>query len=163
MHTPDEPNILARCSLSEGVAVTRGQNHAFWLAFGFNCYSRQSNIAATFLRFQAQAERLYRRAVEDFHRLLKLRGQLPPEQYEEPNEPNVEPIPTPQPTGKTESPIPEPPISEPPNEPNADPSPEPVVAPRRDPHPEDSPRPSLVPKKPPPAHRRHATNPRDAP
>ncbi len=163
MHTTDEPNILARCSISDGVPVTPGQNHAFWLAFGFNRYSRQSDIVATFLRFQSQAERLYRRAVEDFHRLLKLRGQLPPEKYEEPNEPNVEPIAAPQPAENTESPTPESPISEPPNEPNVEPSPVPVTEPRREPHPEDSPRPALVPRKQPAARRRHATNPRDAP
>src|SRR5208283_722126 len=81
------------------VDIPLEQHRAYWLAFGFNSFTRQSNIAATFLRFQAQAERLHRRAVEDFHRLLRLRGQLPPEKYEDPIEPNInpknEPIPAP--------------------------------------------------------------------
>jgi hypothetical protein len=130
MHTCDDPNILARCSISEGTEVTRGQNHAFWLAFGFNRYIRQSATPTTILRSQAQAERLYRHAVEDFHRLLKLRDQLPPEQYEEPNEPNIEPIPTPQPIENAPTPESAPPISAD-NEPN--------------------PEPDSVPQKPPPA------------
>ena len=76
-------------------------------------------MASTFLRFQAQAERLYRHAVEDLHRLLKLRYQLPPEKYEAPKEPNVEPIPAPQLEENTSPPI-SAPISKSENEPIAD-------------------------------------------
>jgi len=70
MHSPDDPN-------------TR-------LAFGFNRY-RQSDVAATFMRFQAQTESLYRRAVEDFHRRLKLRGQSP-EKCENPKRTQRQPL-----------------------------------------------------------------------
>ena len=90
MAGPAEPSILNRSEIANGVDVTLEQGRAYWLAFGFNRYTRQSPIASTFLRFQAQAERLYRRAVEDFDRLFKLRGQLPPEKYEE-NEPKADP------------------------------------------------------------------------
>ena len=76
-------------------------------------------MASTFLRFQAQAERLYRRATEDFDRLRKLRDQIPPEKYETPNEPNIEPIPAPQPEENTSPPI-STPISKSENEPIAD-------------------------------------------
>src|SRR5580658_7731529 len=93
MAGPADPNILNRSELSNGVDIALEQHRAYWLGFGFNCYTRHSNVAATFLRFQAQAERLHRRAVEDFHRLLKLRDLLPPEKYQEP----IEPIPAPQP------------------------------------------------------------------
>jgi hypothetical protein len=113
---PADPNILDRSELSKGVDIALDQHRAYWLAFGFNLATRQSNIAATFLRFQAQAERLYRRAVEDFHRLLKLRDLLPPEQYEEPIEPNIEPIPTSEPEENKAAPE-SGPVSEPANEP----------------------------------------------
>ena len=122
MAGPADPNILNRSELSQGVHIALDQHRAYWLAFGFNCYTRQSNIAATFLRFQAQAERLHRRAIEDFHRLLKLRDLLPPEKYQEPIEPNIEPIPTPQPAENTAAPA-SGLASQPANEPNAEPSP----------------------------------------
>ena len=86
-------------------------------------------MASTFLRFQAQAERLYRRATEDFDRLRKLRDQIPPEKYETPNEPNIEPIPAPQPEENTSPPI-STPISKSENEPIADP-PNPTRPPNR--------------------------------
>ena len=101
MFGPAEPNILKQCQVGDNIDVPKAQNRAFWLAYGFNTLNRQSNVTASFLRFQAQAERLYRRAVEDFDRLRKLRDQLPPEQYETPNEPNLEPTAAPQPSGNT--------------------------------------------------------------
>jgi hypothetical protein len=163
MAGPADPFILNRSELAKGIDIPLEQHRAYWLAFGFNSFTRQSTIAATFLRFQAQAERLHRRAVEDFHRLLKLRDVLPPEKYEEPNEPNIEPIAAPQPAENTAAPAAAQPVAQPPNEPNAEPSPAPVPVPRREPHPEDNPRPALVPQKQPATRRRHATNPRDAP
>jgi hypothetical protein len=48
------------------------------LADGFRL-ARQSNGIQLFLRYQAQAERRYRRAVEEFERLKKLRPELPNE------------------------------------------------------------------------------------
>jgi hypothetical protein len=116
---PNDPEILKRCQVGDNIEVPRAQNRAFWLAHGFKILDRQSGMASTFLRFQAQAERLYRRAVEDFDRLRKLRDQLPPEKYEERNEPNIEPIPAPQPEENTSPPI-STPISKSENEPIAD-------------------------------------------
>jgi hypothetical protein len=116
---PNDPEILKRCQVGDNIEVPRAQNRAFWLAHGFKILDRQSSMASSFLRFQAQAERLYRRAVEDFHRLLKLRDRLPPEKYEMPNEPNSEPIPAPQPEENTNPPIPTP-TSKSENEPIAD-------------------------------------------
>jgi hypothetical protein len=95
MCRPEDANLLERSELSKGIEPAVEQHQTYWLAFGFNRYNRQSNITAALLRFQAQAERLYRRAVEDFHRLLKLRDKLPPEKYVE-NEPTIEPRKTPQ-------------------------------------------------------------------
>jgi hypothetical protein len=160
MAGPADPFILNRSELAKGIDIPLEQHRAYWLAFGFNCFNRQSNIGTTFLRFQAQAERLYRRAVEDFHRLLKLRGELPPEKYEEPIEPNIEPILTLQPTENTAATDP-PPVPQPENEPIAEPSPEPVTqpepqqqepaapheTPRTPDRPENHPRPVLVLKK----------------
>src|ERR1022692_4572236 len=137
MSGPAEPCILNRSELANGIDIPLEQHRAYWLAFGFNSFTRQSNIAATFLRFQAQAERLHRRAVEDFHRLLKLRGQLPPEKYQDPIEPKIEPIPAPQPAENTAAPVAGPPIPEPANEP----APEPLPAPAHN----ADPRPALHP------------------
>jgi hypothetical protein len=141
MSGPADPFILNRSELANGIDIPLEQHRAYWLAFGFNSFTRQSNIAATFLRFQAQAERLHRRAVEDFHRLLKLRGQLPPEKYEDPIEPKIEPIPAPQPTENTAAPVAGPPIPQPANEP----APYPPQAPPPAPAPNAEPRPALHP------------------
>jgi hypothetical protein len=56
-------------------------------AEGFNRVARQSNSWSLFLRYQAQAERHYRRAVEEFERLKSLRGKLPEELPNEPISP----------------------------------------------------------------------------
>jgi hypothetical protein len=119
---PADPNILKRSEIANGTEIPLAQHRAHWIAFGFDRFTQKStNIAATFLRFQAQAERLHRRAVEDFHRLLKLRDQLRPEQYEEPCEQSYEeqnePIPVLQPEENKAVPLSgAPPESE--NEPN---------------------------------------------
>jgi hypothetical protein len=155
MEGPARPFVLQQPELTNGIDIPLDQHRAYWLAFGFHRYTGQSNIAATLLRFQAQAERLHRRAVEDFHRLLKLRDVLPPEKYQEPNEPNSGPIAEPQPAENTAAPVAALPDVPPPNEPNPEPSP--VTPPRREP------RPAQASQTQPVARRRHATNPRDAP
>ena len=65
--------------------ITRAQNRNYCLAEGFLRIVRQSNGLTLFLRYQAQAERQYRRALEDFDRLKALRPQLPHQEL--PNEP----------------------------------------------------------------------------
>ena len=62
-----------------GIEVTVAQNRNYMLADGFLRLAHQSKGIQLFLRYQAQAERLYRRAVEDFERVRKLRPELPNE------------------------------------------------------------------------------------
>jgi hypothetical protein len=55
------------------------QNRAYCIAQGFHKMNRETPATwSLFLRYQAQTERLYRRAVEDLERLIKLRPNLPP-------------------------------------------------------------------------------------
>jgi hypothetical protein len=61
------------------IEVTRAQNRNYALAEGFERMTRTANTWSLFLRYQAQSERLYRRAVEDLERLQALRPNLPNE------------------------------------------------------------------------------------
>jgi hypothetical protein len=67
------------------ISITRAQNRNYCLSDGFANQVRKSNVWPLFLRYQAQAERQYRRALEDFERLKALRPELPNEEI--PNEP----------------------------------------------------------------------------
>src|SRR5262245_51754436 len=55
----------------------RGQNRNYAVAEGFRRIVREGNVWNLFLRYQAQAERHYRRALEEFERLKGLRHELP--------------------------------------------------------------------------------------
>jgi hypothetical protein len=88
------------------IEITRAQNRNYALADGFDRMARKpANTWSLFLRYQAQAERQYRRAVEEFDRLKALRPELPnepilevqPEENEPAYVPPDEPISTPQP------------------------------------------------------------------
>jgi hypothetical protein len=68
--------------------IEKAQNRNFLLAEGFRRQTRDSSSWTLFLRYQAQSDRLYRRAIEDFERLKALRHELP-------NEPIVEAQPEP--------------------------------------------------------------------
>jgi hypothetical protein len=70
---------MNRAVLGGDVEITRAQNRNFLLGAGFHQFSREANSFSLLLRYQAQAERLYRRAIEDFERLKKLRAELPNE------------------------------------------------------------------------------------
>jgi hypothetical protein len=71
------------------IEITRAQNRNYLLAEGFQRMARQSNSWSLLLRYQAQAERHYRRAVEEFERLRALRDELPNEAiFEAQPEPN---------------------------------------------------------------------------
>ena len=102
LSSSDEPLVLMEESLTCDLEVCRAQNRNFLLAFGLDKIVRQANTWSLFLRYQAQAERLYRRAVEEFERLKALRPELPnepisetqPEQTEAPS-PTREPNPFP--------------------------------------------------------------------
>jgi hypothetical protein len=78
-----EPFILISNELIRDIEVTRAQNRNYGLAEGFHRMVRRANSWSLFLRYQAQAERHYRRAAEEFQRLRALREELP-------NEPIIE-------------------------------------------------------------------------
>jgi len=61
------------------IQITRDQNRNYALAEGFQRMAKTANTWSLFLRYQAQSERLYRRAVEDLERLRALRPNLPNE------------------------------------------------------------------------------------
>jgi hypothetical protein len=85
------------------IEITRAQNRNYLLGEGFLRLARQSNGWTLFLRYQAQAERQYRRALGDFDRLKALRPSLP-------NEANPDLQPQPEPTTyPTSEPNPSPP------------------------------------------------------
>ena len=74
METPGVPYILQTPELTKGITVAAGQNRGFWLATGFRkALIGDDKIFASLMRYQAQTERLYRRAVEEFERLEKRR------------------------------------------------------------------------------------------
>src|SRR5579883_2445321 len=64
------------------IEITRQQNRNYCIAEGFRRIAKESNCIGLMLCYRAQAEREYRRAVEDFDRLKALRHEMP-------NEPNV--------------------------------------------------------------------------
>jgi hypothetical protein len=68
--------------LSADIEVSQAQNRNYLLGDGFHRLIRQNNSFALLLRYQAQAERQYRRAIEEFERLKALREELR-------NEPNL--------------------------------------------------------------------------
>jgi hypothetical protein len=59
--------------------ITKAQNRNYLFAEGFHRLNKYSNSFTLFLRYQAQTERLYRRAIEEFQRLKALRHELPNE------------------------------------------------------------------------------------
>ena len=64
--TPMTPHLAGNGDLSLDIEITRAQNRNYALADGFHRMVRQANSWSLFLRYQAQAERHYRRAVEEF-------------------------------------------------------------------------------------------------
>ncbi len=64
------------------IEITRQQNRNYCIAEGFRRIAKESNCIGLMLRYRAQAEREYRRAIEDFDRLKALRHEMP-------NEPNI--------------------------------------------------------------------------
>src|SRR5579883_1171521 len=59
------------------IDITRHQNRNFCLAEGFRRIARESDLMNLALRYRIQAERDYRRALEEFERLERRRPQLP--------------------------------------------------------------------------------------
>jgi hypothetical protein len=75
------------------IQITRVQNRNFALGEGFHRATQMPHTWALFLRYQAQAERQYRRAIQEFERLRALRPELETAETEIPNEPNSPPQP----------------------------------------------------------------------
>ena len=94
------------------IEITRAQNRNYALADGFQRMARHpNNTWSLFLRYQARAERHYRRAVEEFDRLKALRAELPNEAILEVQPEENEPACTqPHEPISTQQPNPEPPI-----------------------------------------------------
>ena len=65
--------------VNEDNEITMAQNRNYLFAEGFHRLNKYSNSFTLFLRYQAQTERLYRRAIEEFDRLKALRHELPNE------------------------------------------------------------------------------------
>jgi hypothetical protein len=59
------------------IEITRAQNRNYLLGEGFHRMVSQSNSWSLLLRYQPQAERQYRRAVEELERLKARRPKLP--------------------------------------------------------------------------------------
>ncbi|MBZ5578923.1 MAG: hypothetical protein LAP40_20370 [Acidobacteriia bacterium] len=87
-----QPLLLMDPDLTAGIEVTRQQNRNYCLGEGFHRMARKSNCWSLFLRYQAQADRLYRRAIEEFERLKRLRPELPNEPIVEAQPEEKEPI-----------------------------------------------------------------------
>ena len=67
--------------LTADIPITRAQNRNYALSDGFDRTVKQGNSFVLLMRYKGQAERLYRRAVEDFDRLKALRHELPNEPH----------------------------------------------------------------------------------
>src|SRR5581483_1060068 len=59
------------------IEITRQQNRNFCLAEGFRRIAKESDLMNLALRYRIQAERDYRRALEEFQRLERRRPKLP--------------------------------------------------------------------------------------
>ena len=81
------------------IQITHAQNRNLAFAEGFQRMVSRSDVWTVFLRYQAQAERNYRRAVEEYERVRKLRGHLSDEPDAPPPKPPhaAPPLPGPRP------------------------------------------------------------------
>jgi hypothetical protein len=68
----DAPLVELRPALLANTEFTLTQKRNFLLAGGFQHSAAQSNALSLCLRYAAQAERFYRRAIEDFDRIRSL-------------------------------------------------------------------------------------------
>src|ERR1039457_4535636 len=70
---------ICKALVNDDNEITQAQNRNYLFAEGFHRLNKYSNSFTLFLRYQAQTERLYRRAIEEFNRLKALRHELPNE------------------------------------------------------------------------------------
>jgi hypothetical protein len=78
------PLFLMSEELAGDLEITHAQNRNYMLGEGFHRMVKQSNSWSLAIRYQAQAERHYRRAIEEFDRLKALRQELPTEPISDP-------------------------------------------------------------------------------
>jgi len=96
MFSDEQAFVRMNPALVQDIEVTRAQNRNYFFAFGFQKMVHHANTWSLLMRYQTLAERQYRRAVEEFERLKKLRGELPTQELaleevkppELPNRPN---------------------------------------------------------------------------
>ena len=74
--TSGQFRIPMNSQLTAEIEISQAQNRNYLLGDGFHRLIRQNNSFALLLRYQAQAERQYRRAIEEFDRLKALRAEL---------------------------------------------------------------------------------------
>src|SRR5450759_5438363 len=84
--------------------ITKRQNRNYLFAEGFHRFNKYSNSFTLFLRYQAQTERLYRRAIDEFERLKALRHELPNEPILEAQPEANDTVGTPEPNSANPSP-----------------------------------------------------------
>ena len=85
------PNLLSP-ELTADIQVTQTQNRNLCLAVGFERLVGKSEAWKLYLRYQAQTERLYRRAVEEFDRLKARRSEFPNEPIDPPDPHETVPV-----------------------------------------------------------------------
>jgi hypothetical protein len=78
-----DPRVYMEPDLERNIAVSVDQNRGYYLAEGIRLFAKESNGLSLMLRYQAHAERQYRRALEEFERLKKLRPEMPNEPISE--------------------------------------------------------------------------------
>ena len=73
---PDMIATTDKYSNVQRADITRAQNRNYGLGEGFQRFTQRDDTFRLFLRYQAQAERHYRRGIEDLQRLMSMRDQL---------------------------------------------------------------------------------------
>jgi hypothetical protein len=74
-----QPRFPMKPQPTADIEISQAQNLNYLLGDGFYRLISQNNSFALLLRYQAQAERHYRRAIQEFDRLKALREELPNE------------------------------------------------------------------------------------
>ena len=79
LNLDNNPIVTMDPDMIGDIEITRQQNRNFCLAEGFRRIAKESDLMNLALRYRIQAERDYRRALEEFLRLERLRPKLPNE------------------------------------------------------------------------------------
>jgi hypothetical protein len=77
LNLDNNPIVTMDPDMIGDIEVTRQQNRNFCIAEGFRRIAKESDLMNLALRYRIQAERDYRRALEEFQRLERLRPKLP--------------------------------------------------------------------------------------